>query len=229
MLDPDGPETGAQHSRRRSVRGISLAVALALSLSAALVLSYELAQPFLAPSNEAVFLTPGSTEDGPATAEIQFSFLERPAELPEIHFVDGDDRPLTLGDFRGRPILLNIWATWCLPCRKEMPSLDRLQAKFDPSQFLVLTLSIDQQGAPVVRRFYQELGLKSLGIYVDRPGAALNLLRAPGVPTTLFVDRNGLEIGRKIGPAEWDSPETVALLREHINVPLSEQAKGEPK
>ncbi|KUM27700.1 hypothetical protein AU467_35330, partial [Mesorhizobium loti] len=159
----------------------------------------------------------GASGASETSKDLQFSFLDQPAQLPEISFVDGDAKPLSLRDFRGRPILLNIWATWCVPCRKEMPSLDRLQAKFDPSRFLVLTLSIDHLGIPVVKKFYQELGLESLGVYVDQSGAALNQLQAPGVPTTLLVDADGREIGRKIGPAEWDSPQTIALLRQHLH------------
>lgn len=215
----DTEDTGekAASPRRLSISELSLTIALALAIIMALALSFELLQLLSGPfENDA---TSGATETsrGPP-----LSFPHRSAELPEISFTDGDGKPLSLRDFRGRPILLNIWATWCVPCRKEMPSLDRLQAKFDPSRFLVLTLSIDHLGIPVVRKFYQELGLKSLGVYVDQSGAALNQLMAPGVPTTLFVNADGQEIGRKIGPAEWDSPQTIALLRQHLRLPAGD-------
>jgi thiol-disulfide isomerase/thioredoxin len=153
-----------------------------------------------------------------------FSFLDKPAAVPELKFVDGNERPVSLADFGGRAVLLNIWATWCLPCRKEMPSLDRLQAKFDPSKFLVLTLSIDRAGIRAVKKFYTDLGLKSLGIYVDQSGAALRQLGLFGIPGTLLINPGGEEIGRKLGPAEWDSPEVVTLLREHFDL---EPAKAE--
>jgi len=209
-----------------SIRGISLTIALALAVITAIALSYELLRLFLGrPENTA---TDTSASAAPSENP-QFSFLDKPVALPEIHFVDASDRPLSLGNFRGRPVLLNIWATWCVPCRKEMPSLDRLQAKFDPSQFLVLTLSIDRKGIPAVKAFYEELGLKSLGIYVDQSGVAVHLLSVLGVPTTLFVDRAGHEVGRKIGAAEWDSPETVALLRDHMKLPASSPDAGEAK
>src|SRR2546427_178999 len=79
-----------------------------------------------------------------------FSFPNQPMAVADLQFVDGTGKSISLSDFRGRPLLLNIWATWCLPCRKEMPSLDRLQAKFDPQKFLVLPLSIDRGGIPAV-------------------------------------------------------------------------------
>lgn len=211
-----------RHRRRFSLQGLTLAVTLALAMIVAASLSYELMRTL----SDSTSITSGSTGSGIESPQnLQFSFRDRPADLPEIGFVDGDGRALSLRDFRGLPILLNIWATWCVPCRKEMPSLDRLQAKFDPSRFLVLTLSIDQRGVPAVRKFYQELGLKSLGIYVDQPGAVLGLVAAPGVPTTLFLNSEGQEIGRKIGPAEWDSPESIGLLREHMSLPADEAAK----
>lgn len=208
--------------RRFSPQGLSLVITLALSMILAAALSYELLRTLW--DSTSVSSLSGSGGVG-SSQNLQFSFLDRPIDLPEIRFIDGDGRALALHDFRDRPILLNIWATWCVPCRKEMPSLDRLQAKFETSQFLVLTLSIDQRGVPAVKQFYQELGLKSLGIYVDQSGGVLGLVGAPGVPTTLFLNSEGQEIGRKIGPAEWDAPETIALLREHMSLPASESAK----
>ena len=111
-----------------------------------------------------------------------FSFPDQPAAVADLKFVDGTGKPVSLSDFRGRPLLLNIWATWCLPCRKEMPSLERLQAKFDPQKFVVLPLSIDRGGIPAVEKFYEGLGLKSLGIYIDQTGTALNQLGLLGIP-----------------------------------------------
>jgi thiol-disulfide isomerase/thioredoxin len=202
----------------RRIRRWSLAVALALLIIASLALSYEVAR-LLRDWPVGVF-SRGSLETVTANRkDLQFSFLEQPAELPEIRFVDANDQPRLLSSFRGRPILLNLWATWCVPCRNEMPALDRLQAKFDPSEFLVLALSVDRQSTPAIKRFYQDLGLKSLGIYADPSGEALTLVRGPGLPTTLFVNSDGKEIGRKIGPAKWDSPEILALLRQRMNLP----------
>jgi thiol-disulfide isomerase/thioredoxin len=227
MADTEDHDAEKRPLRRFSTLGISLTAALVLAIAIAVALSFQLVGLLTAPLDDGSVVA--STANGGATAKnLQVLFLDRPAELPDLAFVDGDERPVSLADFRGRPVLLNIWATWCVPCRNEMPSLDRLQAKFEPSQFLVLALSIDR-GIPAVKNFYQELKLKSLGIFVDRSGDSLHLLRAPGVPTTLFIDREGREIGRKIGAAEWDSSASIALLREHMNLPSGEQAGGAPK
>ena len=163
---------------------------------------------------------PVETRMGGAVGEDLFrlSFWPAPRPVPNLRFADGTGRTLSLADSRGRPVVLNIWATWCVPCRKEMPTLNRLQAGFDKSVLLVLPLSIDRQGAAAVRRFYESLGLKALGIYVDASGEAANRIDAPGIPTTLFLDRGGREVGRKIGPADWDSRDIVKALRAHLRI-----------
>ncbi len=145
-----------------------------------------------------------------------FSALETPRSVPELKFVDGEGREMTLNAFEGQMVLLNIWATWCVPCREEMPSLDRLQAKIGGVDFRVVPLSIDRDGLPVVKAFYEELGLKALGIYVDQTGKVSRLLGAVGIPTTLLVDREGREIGRTVGPAEWDSDEVLQVLKRYL-------------
>ena len=159
-----------------------------------------------------------AAHSGAAADAFAFSFFDQPRPMPELSFIDGDGRARSLADFKGKPILLNIWATWCAPCRKEMSSLDRLQADQGLSQLVVLPLSIDRQGLPVVKKFYDELGLRSLGIFLDPSGGTASKVNAVGLPTTLFIDRDGREIGRKVGPAEWDSIETVTLVREHFGL-----------
>ena len=164
----------------------------------------------------------------PATNPLDLSIFDQPREVPEIRFRDAADRALTLADFRGKIVLLNIWATWCVPCRKEMPALDRLQAQLGSDDFLVLPLSIDRAGLPAVKRFYEELGLQKLGIYIDASGAASRVLAAPGVPTTLLIDRDGREVARKMGPAEWDGPEMVGLIRRRIEAPAAAKESARP-
>ena len=127
-----------------------------------------------------------------------------------------NDEIYTLADFRGRLVLLNIWATWCFPCRREMPALDRLQAKLGGLDFEVIALAIDQKGVPVVEAFYEELGLEALRVYVDASTKAAPDISVVGIPTTLLVDRAGDEIGRFVGPYEWDDPKITAFLREQI-------------
>ena len=109
-------------------------------------------------------------------------------------------------------MVLNVWATWCVPCRKEMPTLDRLQARLGGKDFLVVALSIDRKGVEAVRGFYQEVGVENLAIYVDPSGKGSHALAIPGVPTTLLIDREGREVARKMGEAKWDSPEMVSLV-----------------
>lgn len=151
-----------------------------------------------------------------AAAEPNFAINDRPKALPEVRFVDGDGRSRALADFSGKVVLLNVWATWCVPCRKEMPTLDRLQRTLGGKDFQVVALSIDRQGLPVVRKFYSDISIKHLDMYVDSSGKAARDLGAVGLPTTLLVDRAGHEIGRLVGPAEWDTPEMLAFIRRHI-------------
>ena len=152
----------------------------------------------------------------PEPAEFPFDLLDPPRALPELRFVDGEGRPLTLADFRGKVILLNIWATWCIPCLREMPTLDRLQAKLGGPRFEVVVLSIDIGGVSVVKKFYRALRLEALGIYVDKTTRARTALGITGIPTTLLIDRQGREIGRFAGPAEWDSKEAIKTIRRYL-------------
>ena len=145
-----------------------------------------------------------------------FIARQTPRPLPELRFEDGAGAAITLADFRGRIVLLNLWATWCGPCRTEMPALDRLQAKMAGPDFTVLPLSIDHRGRDVVERFYRELGLTSLGIYVDRSGDAASALEVSGMPTSLLLDREGRELGRVIGGAPWDDADMVTRIKGYL-------------
>lgn len=118
-----------------------------------------------------------------------------------------DGRRLSLADFRDRFVLLNLWATWCPPCVKEMPALDRLQATKGNAGFEVVALSIDRQGLAVIEPFFRQRGLSALAIYLDREGTSMSALKVTGLPTTLLIDPAGREIARWVGPREWDSPE----------------------
>jgi thiol-disulfide isomerase/thioredoxin len=113
-------------------------------------------------------------------------------------------------------VLLNVWATWCTPCRKEMPALDRLQQQLGGRDFEVVALSIDRGGNPAVAAFYREMDLRALAVYVDPTSEATSTLRTVGIPTTLLVDRQGRELWRKTGPAEWDRADFVELLRSYL-------------
>ncbi len=205
-------------ARRRlliAVATLGVAIVLAMALD-----RYGLSFLRLRPG-EKLPLAVSTPQESPAPSRASFDFqpLDQPRELPDVGFVDADGRAASLADFRGRVVLLNLWATWCVPCRREMPALERLQAKLGGAEFVVLPLSIDRGGLPPVKRFYEELGLAALGIFVDQSGAATGKLGTAGVPTTLLIDRDGREIGRLLGAAEWDSPEAIALIRRYLNSP----------
>lgn len=148
----------------------------------------------------------------------RFAIHNPPKPLQDIQFADGDGRLRQLSEFRGKALLLNVWATWCPPCREEMPTLDRLQAELGGQDFEVMALSIDRAGMAVVTRFYDETGVKHLSKYIDSSGKAARELAAFGLPTTLLIDREGREVGRLIGPAEWDSPQMVSFIRSRLGM-----------
>ena len=145
-----------------------------------------------------------------------FIFHEPPRTIPRIEFKDIDGEILTLADFRGRVVLLNLWATWCAPCRREMPTLDRLQGALGGPEFEVVALSLDKTDQKKVSDFLRDIGTSHLAYYQDRTFKAARTLRTVGLPTTLLIDRDGKEIGRLLGPAEWDSPEAFELIEKYL-------------
>ncbi|MAU22041.1 MAG: redoxin [Martelella sp.] len=159
---------------------------------------------------------PISDKRAATTLPRSFVMHETPRPLPVITFEDGAGQALTLASFKGRTVLLNIWATWCVPCREEMPTLDALQAELGGPGFEVVPLSVDRAGPEVVRKFYAEIGIPNLGLYIDASMQASFDLAAVGLPTTLLIDAEGRELGRLVGPAEWDAPEMIAFLKTHL-------------
>ncbi|MGH7065505.1 MAG: TlpA family protein disulfide reductase, partial [Stellaceae bacterium] len=158
---------------------------------------------------------PASDRARPSDALALTVFTE-PRPVPPIRFDDAAGHPLTLADFRGRVVLLNFWATWCEPCRREMPALDRLAAKLGGADFAVVPVSIDRGGVAAVKPFYKKLGLEKLAIYVDASGKASSALALSGIPASLLIDREGREVARKMGEADWDSPQMIALVRRYL-------------
>ncbi len=139
-----------------------------------------------------------------------------PRKLPELRFQDGEGKDLTLADFAGKTVLLNIWATWCAPCREEMPALNALQSEMGGDAFTVVAVSIDTQGLDKPRNFLEELKIGDLGFYADPSANLFQELkvagRGVGLPTTLIVDGEGCEIGYLPGPADWASEDAKALI-----------------
>ena len=139
--------------------------------------------------------------------------------VPEVSFLDADGNERSLEDFQGRVVVLNLWATWCAPCRKEMPSLDRLQAALGGDDLEVVALAVDRGDLTKVLDFYREIDIQNLAVYHDSSAKAGRTLRAPGLPTTLIIDRNGHEVGRVLGDAEWDGEDVATLLEAVVAAP----------
>ncbi len=142
---------------------------------------------------------------------------KHPLRVPNLAFQDAAGKPLKLADFRGRTVLLNLWATWCVPCRKEMPTLDALEAKLGGPDFQVVAVNIDTRDPEKPKRFLKELHVSKLAYYADPEAKTFQDLkaigRAFGLPTTLLVDPQGCEIGSIAGPAEWASDDAVKLIK----------------
>ncbi len=157
--------------------------------------------------------------------------LSRLRETPEgrplpdgLTFTDAEGRVLDFTTFRGRGLVVNFWATWCPPCVAEMPALDRLHAMVARDGIEVLALSNDRGGRAQVEPFYQRTGLRNLGIWLDPRGATGRALEIRVLPTTLIIDRRGLEVGRLTGEAAWDQPEVVATIRRLTRTPAAAPA-----
>lgn len=152
-----------------------------------------------------------------------FKVTERPAPAPELAFKAPDGRDLTLADFRGKVVLLNLWATWCAPCRHEMPALDRLQETLGGPGFEVVAVNIDTRNPDRARTWLAETGIRHMANYTDHSAKIFQDLRkvgrAFGMPTTLVIDAKGCELGHLAGPAEWASEDALALVRAALSAP----------
>ena len=140
---------------------------------------------------------------------------DRPT-VPDLVFKDSSRNDIKLSKWQGRVVLLNLWATWCAPCRKEMPTLNDVQKQLGAKDFEVIALSVDRKGLEASSAFLKETGADSLGLYVDATTQSLEDLQTFGLPVTFLIDRKGREIGRLLGPAEWNSAEAIALIKTAI-------------
>jgi thiol-disulfide isomerase/thioredoxin len=131
---------------------------------------------------------------------------------PKAPFLDERGVTTTLERFRGKVVVLNLWATWCTPCVAEMPMLDRLQQQLKDLDVVVVALSLDRGGPGTVKAFFEEHGIKNLGIYVDPTMRAQSEFKVIGLPTTILIDREGRDRGRVVGPAEWDDAKAADLV-----------------
>lgn len=148
---------------------------------------------------------------------------QKPVDVSQLTFAAPDGTARTLADWRGRVVLLNLWATWCPPCKAEMPALDRLQAALGSAAFEVVTVNIDAGKAEKRKAFLAEAGITRLGDYSDPSMQIFKALQgvglARGMPATLVVDRDGCELGTMNGPAEWDQPQAQTLIRAALALP----------
>jgi thiol-disulfide isomerase/thioredoxin len=141
----------------------------------------------------------------------------QPVRLPDLAFEDADGKPRKLSDWRGKTVLLNLWATWCVPCRKEMPALDNLQAKLGGNDFEVVAVNIDTRDPEKPKNFLKESNLTRLGYFADQKAKVFQDLKAIskalGMPTSILIDAKGCEIATIAGPAEWASDDAIKLIK----------------
>ena len=167
------------------------------------------------PSATATETTPSGSLKALATGPLAAMLVHDPRkDIPAFTFKDAAGTDKTLADFKGRVVLLNLWATWCAPCRKEMPDLARLQKEIGGPGFDVVALSLDRKGAEASSAFLKETGADNLALYTDVESKALSAVNALGLPATLLIDKDGKEAARLLGPAAWASDESKAIIRE---------------
>jgi len=153
-----------------------------------------------------------------ATGEIAaLQVAEKPSPALDVTFLNAQGAPVRLSDFKGRTVLLNLWATWCAPCRQEMPALDALQAALGGADFEVVAVNIDTRNFEKPKQFLGEINVSRLAYYADPAAKIFTELKgagkAFGMPTTLLIDKNGCELANLAGPAEWASPEALAFVK----------------
>lgn len=155
--------------------------------------------------------TQDTTSGGSVSARL--TRVAPPEALPPFTFEDGDGKTRTMSDWKGKVVLVNLWATWCPPCRQEMPGLDRLQTRLGGADFAVVAISMDRGGADVARKYLRANGMSKLGAYIDKTGQLTQTLKSPGLPVSVLLDREGRAIARLLGPAEWDAADAEAIIR----------------
>ncbi|HXC89625.1 MAG TPA: TlpA disulfide reductase family protein [Stellaceae bacterium] len=151
---------------------------------------------------------PGGGEPAPLG---QFIPASPPHPAPRIAFADAAGKTVSLDDFKGKLVIVNLWATWCAPCRKEMPSLEQLQTRLG-GKITILAISEDMGGGKAVAPFIAKLGLKAVKIYLDPKNAAAQAFKVDGLPTSFLIDPRGRVLGRVEGEADWDSPKMLAVI-----------------
>jgi thiol-disulfide isomerase/thioredoxin len=199
------------------LRLVSAAAALAILIALAGI--YGIAHR---PSNPADAACAGAVNTGKRIAPLvrgevaALAVAQTPFRVPDLAFKDAQGRDLKLADWRGRTVLLNLWATWCVPCRREMPALDALRALLGGNDFEVVAVNIDTRDPQKPLTFLKDVAITHLAYYSDPSARVFEELKtngkAFGMPTTVLVDPSGCEIGTMAGPAEWASDDGVRLV-----------------
>lgn len=208
----------ASMAKDRWIKGLILAAALVLVLGAGAVYVRSLLDGNVGVSEACRAAVARAAGLEPlAKGEIAAFIVEKhPVAAPDLAFKDGEGHDHTLAEFRGRTVLLNLWATWCVPCRQEMPALDRLQAALGGDTFQVAAVSTDLGSPDKPRRFLDEARIGKLAFYQDPTGKVFQEMRAAGraigMPATMLVDDKGCILGHIPGPADWASDDARRLI-----------------
>ena len=172
----------------------------------------------LAPKNDP---SPAHASAGPKRMGHMQSF-EMASSLrprPTVAWKDDAGLEVSLANFSGKVVMLNFWASWCSPCLRELPSINRLQARLGSDQFTVVALNVDRGGKSVASRYTRRLNLDKLNLYLDQDNNTVKSMKLQSMPTTIIFDAKGREVGKLVGSAEWDSEEAVGLLQWFIDNP----------
>ncbi len=208
------------NAKRKLTPAVAVAAAAAVAALAAFVVVYEergapgKTEIACAAPSKALAARLGPLAHGEIAA---LNVAKDPTQAPALSFDSPDGKKLTLADFKGKALVLNLWATWCVPCRAEMPALDKLQAAEGGPNFEVVAINIDTARRERAPAFLDEIGVKTLTRYADPSADSFETLRlagkALGLPTSLMIDKDGCELGVVAGGANWVSPEAIAAVK----------------
>lgn len=209
---------GLQFLASRSKASLGLLSLLLLAVAGGLVYALAMPKPQADAGTCKADAALAARLDALARGEVAAVQVEkRPKPIPALAFKDADGKAVTMADFAGRTVLVNLWATWCVPCRKEMPALDQLQAKLGGGDFQVVAINIDTRNLDKPKAWLTDNGIHKLGYYADPEAKVFQALKeagkAFGMPTTVVVDRNGCMLASLAGPAEWASDDAVSLIK----------------
>ncbi len=183
-----------------------------LLAAAGTLLAGVVARKYLLPSPAPQAPQEAPQSGGPATQPVDVLRAQPPVALPALHFTAADGAARSLADYAGRGVVLNFWATWCVPCVSEMPALDALSRALADKGIVVLPVSLDHTGADAVKPFYAGHGIGSLPVLLDMHAETMVALKLEGIPTTLVIDRSGREVARVQGPVRWDSADAASVV-----------------